>query len=78
MKVKRLDIVKVITKLLENGVSIDTINDAFNSGGLSNDEINYIIGYIGEVEGNRLVNLTNQYLTEIKNGLDELIKSLES
>lgn len=74
-KVKPMDLVKLIASLLEDGTEITAIRRAFIKGGLSEAEVDYLIGYVGEVEGNRLINIVSEYLTDINRMVEKALKA---
>ncbi len=75
-KIEPMNSVETVKSFLESGVDIQTIKKAFIRGGLKLDEINFIIAYIGETEGNKLINLTNQYLNGLKEDLNSIVNLL--
>jgi len=76
-KIKPLNLINVVSTLLTEGVDVQIIRKAFTSGGLSQDDVDYIISYVFNVESDRGVNLAYQYLDEIKQKISDILKVLK-
>lgn len=72
-RIKPLNMVDVVISLLESGVNIETVRNAFVRGGFNADEVNYLIGYIDEMESDKLINLAYQYLNSLEENLNSVV-----
>jgi O-phosphoseryl-tRNA(Cys) synthetase len=75
-KVKPLNIINIVSSLLENGVDVDVIKDSFKGGGLSGDEVEYLIAYVIDLESSKAVNLFHNYMVDVKNSLNDVLNLL--
>ncbi len=78
MKEKKVyaNIAEIVISLLESGVDIQIIKNALVRGGFTMEQVNELIGLIGETKSNELINLTYQYLNDLKGDLNSVVNLL--
>ena len=78
MKEKKVyaNIAEIVISLLESGVDIQTIKNALVRGGFTMEQVNELIGLIGEIKSNELINLAYQYLNSMKEDLNSVVNLL--
>ncbi len=78
MKEKKVyaNIAEIVISLLESGVDIQIIKNALVRGGFTVEQVNELIGLIGETKSNELINLAYQYLNSMKEDLNSVVNLL--
>jgi len=75
-KVKPLNIINIVSSLLEHGVEASVIKDSFKAGGLGGDEVEFLIAYVFDLESSKAVNLFHNYMVDVKNSLNDVLNLL--